>query len=119
VVFSDFNCGYCKQLSAELQKIGARVEERPISIFGAASRRLAEQVLCAADRARALHAAYAGEKPAQARRCDTAGLDANEAFAKAHGFAGTPVIVRPSDGAVLEGFRPAAELERFLNGETK
>ena len=45
---------------------------------------------------------------------DTRGLDANEAFAKAHGFGGTPVIVRPSDGAVIEGYRPAAALRAFL-----
>ena len=119
VVFSDFHCSYCKQLSSELQKIGARVEERPISIFGADSRRVAEAVLCAHDPARALHAAYAGGPATPARRCATTGLDANEAFAKAHGFGGTPVIVRPRDGAVLEGFRPAAELLRFLGGEAK
>ena len=39
---------------------------------------------------------------------------ANEAFAKTHGFGGTPVIVRPSDGAVIEGYRPAAALRAFL-----
>ena len=38
----------------------------------------------------------------------------DEAFARAHGFGGTPVIVRPADGAVLEGFRPAAVLRDFL-----
>ena len=119
VVFSDFHCGYCKRLSAELEKIGARVEERPISIFGADSRRLAEAVLCAPDPVRALHAAYAGGPATPSRRCATSGLDANEAFAKAHGFGGTPVIVRPRDGAVLEGYRPAAELLRFLGGEDK
>ena len=119
VVFSDFHCGYCKRLTVELQKIGARVEERPISIFGADSRRLAEAVLCAPDPARALHAAYAGGPATPAGRCATTGLDANEAFAKAHGFGGTPVIVRPRDGAVLEGYRPAAELLRFLGGEAK
>lgn len=119
VVFSDFHCGYCKRLSAELEKIGARVEERPISIFGADSRRLAESVLCAPDPARALHAAYAGKPLPTARRCPTKGLDANETFARANGFGGTPVIVRPRDGAVLEGYRPAAELLRFLGGEAK
>ena len=119
VVFSDFHCGYCKRLSAELTKIGARVEERPISIFGADSRRLAEGVLCAPDPARALHAAYAGKPLPTARNCPTKGLDANEAFAKSNGFSGTPVIVRPRDGAVLEGYRPAAELLRFLGGEDK
>lgn len=118
VVFSDFHCGYCKRLSTELKRIGARVEERPISIFGAASRKLAEQVLCAPSPEAALHAAYDGKTPPPAPsmspRCDTSGLDSNEAFAKANGFGGTPVLVRPSDGAVIEGYRPASELRAFL-----
>lgn len=114
VVFSDFDCGYCKKLEAELKAIGARVEERPISIFGATSRRVAEQVLCSPRPERALRMAYAGSALADPEPCDTRGLDANEAFAKAHGFGGTPVLVRPSDGAVLEGYRPAAELRTFL-----
>ena len=118
-VFSDFHCEFCKRLSAELASIGARVEERPISIFGADSRKLAESVICSPDPAQALHAAYAGEALSGNRRCDVTGLDANEAFARAHGFAGTPVIVRPGDGAVIEGYRPAAELLRFLQGAAK
>lgn len=114
VVFSDFHCGYCKKLEAELKAIGARVEERPISIFGAESRRDAEQVLCSPRPELALHMAYSGLALANPKPCDTSGLDANEAFARAHGFGGTPVIVRPADGAVLEGFRPAAVLRDFL-----
>jgi hypothetical protein len=51
--------------------------------------------------------------------CDTSGLDANEAFAKKHGFGGTPVIVRPSDGAVIEGYRSASDLRKFLNVNPK
>lgn len=114
VVFSDFNCSYCKKLEGELKAIGARVEERPISIFGAESRQLAEQVLCSSRPEMSLRMAYSGLALANPRPCDTTGLDANEAFAKAHGFGGTPVIVRPSDGAVLEGYRPAATLREFL-----
>jgi thiol:disulfide interchange protein DsbC len=114
VVFSDFNCAYCKKLEDELKAIGARVEERPISIFGAESRREAERVLCAPRPDLALRLAYAGTALANPRPCDTSGLDANEAFAKANGFTGTPVLVRPSDGAVLEGYRPAAVLREFL-----
>ena len=48
-----------------------------------------------------------------APKCDTSGLDANEAFARKHGLSGTPVIVR-SDGAMLEGYRPKAFLETWL-----
>jgi thiol:disulfide interchange protein DsbC len=118
VVFSDFHCSYCKKLEAELKAIGARVEERPISIFGAESRKDAERVICSARPEVALHMAYSGLALANPKPCDTSGLDANEAFAKAHGFGGTPVIVRPSDGAVLEGFRPAAALRAFLSGTT-
>lgn len=114
VVFSDFHCGYCKKLEAELKAIGARVEERPISIFGADSRRDAERVLCSPRPEVSLHMAYSGLALANPKPCDTSGLDANEAFAKAHGFNGTPVIVRPSDGAILEGYRPASMLREFL-----
>jgi thiol:disulfide interchange protein DsbC len=114
VVFSDFHCGYCRKLSGELKAIGARVEERPISIFGPESRKDAERVLCSPYPETSLHAAYSGTALANPRPCDTRGLDANETFAKAHGFSGTPVIVRPSDGAVLEGYRPAAALRAFL-----
>lgn len=117
VVFSDFNCAYCKKLEDELKAIGARVEERPISIFGPESRREAERVLCAPRPDLALRLAYAGSALANPRPCDTSGLDANEAFAKANGFNGTPVIVRPSDGAVLEGYRPAHVLRAFLAGK--
>ena len=114
VVFSDFHCGYCKRLTVELQKIGARVEERPISIFGPEARKQAERVLCSPSPEAALHAAYSGLALANPRPCDTRGLDANEAFAKRQGFSGTPVIVRPSDGAVIEGYRNAAGLRAFL-----
>lgn len=114
VVFSDFHCGYCKRLSGELDAIGARVEERPISIFGPDARKDAERVICAPDPVAALHLAYSGVALANPKPCDTRGLDANERFAKAHGFNGTPVIVRPSDGAVLEGYRDRAALRAFL-----
>ncbi|MCB2061223.1 MAG: DsbC family protein [Novosphingobium sp.] len=114
VVFSDFNCGYCRKLEMELKAIGARVEERPISIFGAESRRISEQVLCSARPEVSLSMAYSGLALANPEPCETSGLDENEAFAKRHGFSGTPVIVRPSDGAVLEGFRPAESLRAFL-----
>lgn len=115
VVLSDFACSYCRRLVGELRAIGARVEERPISIFGAASRSTTERVLCAKDPARALHDAYEQKALPAGGKCDTSGLDANEAFAKRHGFGGTPVIIR-ADGAVLEGFRPAAQLKAFVAG---
>lgn len=119
IVFSDFQCSYCRKLSDELRSLGVRVEERPISIFGPASRKLSEQVYCSANPAAALRSAYGGLALAKPKPCDTSGLDANEAFAKKHGFGGTPVIVRPSDGAVIEGYRSASDLRTFLNSKPK
>ena len=114
VIFSDFQCGYCRRLVDELGKAGVLVEERPISILGQTSRRLAETVICASDPTSALHQAYEGAlDPSGASCAETRGLDANEAFARANGFAGTPVIVRASDGAVLHGYRDAATLREF------
>ena len=118
IVFSDFHCSYCKRLTAELKKARIRVEERPISIFGEKSRKLAEAVICAPDPAKALHQAYSGQAPKSQRSCDTLGLDANEAFARKYGFSGTPVMVRASDGAIIEGYRGAAEIRAFLRSNT-
>ena len=111
-IFTDFRCSYCRALTNTLETMNVTVVERPISVLG--SRALSERVLCAKDRVRALRLAYAGETPAQAS-CDTSGLDANERFARVHGFTGTPVIVR-SDGAVLHGFRSREVLVAWLKG---
>lgn len=117
IVFSDFQCGYCRQLTTALKDTGLSIEERPISIFGASSRRMAEGVLCARDPVKAMHAAYAGEPIPILSTCNVSdALDANEAFAKANGFSGTPVIVRAKDGAVVHGYRDAKTLVRFAKG---
>jgi thiol:disulfide interchange protein DsbC len=111
-VFSDFHCGYCRALHQTLKAMGVRVTERPISILG--TRAISESVICAEDKAAAMERAYADQEVIK-RACDTSGLDANEAFARAHGFTGTPVLVR-EDGAVLLGFRPREFLESWLKG---
>ncbi len=114
VVFSDFRCSYCRQLSEGLSGLDVEVEERPISVLG--TRALTEAVYCAKDPVKALHAAYRGEEVSAPARCDTSGLDANEAFARKHGFTGTPIIVR-ADGTVLRGYRPAPALAAWLAGK--
>lgn len=111
-VFSDFHCSYCKLLHQQLQMMDVRVIERPISLLG--TRMISEAVICAPDKRSALERAYAGEA-LPASRCDTSGLDANERFAREHGFDGTPVIVR-GDGAVLHGYRSKEVLATWLAG---
>ncbi|QYE37284.1 DsbC family protein (plasmid) [Polymorphobacter sp. PAMC 29334] len=114
VVFTDFHCPYCMKLSETLATIGVRVEERPISVLG--TRALSEKVYCSKNPVASLHDAYRHEEPTtDVAKCDTSGLDANEAFARRHMFAGTPIIVR-ADGSVIEGYRPAAELAAWVKG---
>jgi thiol:disulfide interchange protein DsbC len=111
-VFSDFHCGYCRMLHQSLKDMGVRVIERPISVLG--TRAISEAVVCADNPASAVEKAYS-DQDIPKRACDTSGLDANERFAREHGFSGTPVIVR-DDGAVVLGFRPRAFLEVWLKG---
>lgn len=110
-VFSDFRCGYCKRLHETLRTLDVTVIERPISVLG--TRPVSEAVICAADKRRAVGEAYDGMAITTSANCDTSGLDANEAFARQHGFTGTPVIVR-EDGAVVLGYRPREFLESWL-----
>jgi len=112
-VFSDFRCGYCKRLHETLETLNVKVVERPISVLG--TRPISEAVICSPDKRRAVNQAYDGGSITTGSDCDTSGLDANEAFARQHGFNGTPVIVR-EDGAVVHGFRPREFLESWIQG---
>lgn len=114
-VFSDFHCGYCRLLHQAFKELGARVTERPISILG--TRSISESVICSPDKGGAVDKAYAQE-PVTAKTCDTSGLDANERFARDHGFDGTPVIIR-ADGAVLRGYRPKEFMAAWLKESGK
>ena len=112
-VFSDFRCGYCKRLHETLETLNVKVVERPISVLG--TRPISEAVICSPDKRRAVNQAYDGGSITTGSECDTSGLDANEAFARQHGFNGTPVIVR-EDGAVVHGYRPREFLESWIQG---
>jgi thiol:disulfide interchange protein DsbC len=114
-VFTDFRCGYCRALTNVLRSMEVKVVERPISVLG--SRDIADRVYCSKNQEEALHAAYAGEPVKAPSPCNTAGLDANEKFARKHGLNGTPIIVR-GDGEVIEGYRPKEFLEAWLKGAT-
>ncbi len=112
-VFSDFRCGYCKRLHETLETLNVKVVERPISVLG--TRHISEAIICSPDKRQAVNQAYDGGSITTGSDCDTSGLDANEAFARKHGFNGTPVIVR-EDGAVVHGFRPREFLESWIQG---
>ncbi|ESQ87960.1 disulfide bond formation protein DsbC [Asticcacaulis sp. AC460] len=118
-VFSDFSCGYCRMLFAELSTTkGIEVTEYPIAILGEESATKARIVLCAKDRPAASIKAYTSGKIETGSDCAAAAaaVEANTRFAQAHGVSGTPTIIR-ADGTVNQGYLALDALKAF--GEAK
>jgi len=94
-VFTDFKCAPCKSLVSTLRAMDIAVVERPISIIS--TKDYTAQEYCAL----------------QNGPCDISGLEANQKFAKSHGFKAVPVMVR-DDGSVMTGSPPRLILESWI-----
>ena len=117
-VFSDYSCGYCRQLFSDLEaRRDIEITEYPIAVLGPQSAARARQVLCAKDPAAAANALYRGDRVETPGDCPEGErrLKENMAFAQAHGISGTPMLVRV-DGATNPGWMPAGDLVAWLNG---
>ncbi len=110
-IFTDYRCPYSRAMVAQLTELGVHVIEYPISLLG--SRELANAVICAPDRVKAMRDVYT-RVPIPAGKCDTSGLDRNEAFAASHGLTEVPVLVR-TDGAVARGYLGNDQMVDWLN----
>ncbi|GEQ99210.1 thiol:disulfide interchange protein DsbC [Iodidimonas gelatinilytica] len=113
-VFADVNCPYCRRLAETLKGL-PEVETHTylMSLWG---RSIAptKAVLCAADKAAALHQAFDDtlDTPSAAP-CDTDALERTNAFAAEHGIAGTPFLMR-ADGVTAAGLKSPAALLAWL-----
>lgn len=119
VVFADPNCGYCKQLERELQKVkDLTVYTLLIPILGADSRTKAENIWCMKDRTEAwLGWMLEGQTPARAfGKCATP-LQRNLALAQRLGVNGTPAMFF-EDGTRLAAAAPLATIEQRLDRAT-
>lgn len=115
VVFSDPNCGYCKQLERELQKVkDITVYTLLIPILGADSRTKAENLWCVKNRTEAwLDWMLDNKAPARAfGKCNTP-LQRNLGLAQRLGVNGTPAIFF-EDGTRLAAAAPMATIEQRL-----
>lgn len=116
-VFSDPDCPYCKRLEDELAKlenVTIHTFLYPIEGLHPDARRKAEAIWCAKDRAMAWEEFMANGKLPDASACETP-IDRNLRLGATLGVNGTPTIIL-SDGGIIHGFLPAAELERRLSG---
>ena len=115
IVFSDPNCGYCKQLEHTLAVLpDVRVVVYPVAILGEASKTAVERIWCAPDR----HAAWRdwmlkGVQPPASRADCNAPLEALQRLAVESGVQGTPTLFS-SDGRKLAGAVPPEELASWL-----
>lgn len=115
VVFSDPNCGYCKRLERDIQKLNdVSVYTIMIGILGDDSRAKSEAIWCAKDRTQAwLGWMLDGVQPPKALGQCGSPLQRNMALAQKLRVNGTPAIIF-EDGTRAPGAVPLATLEQRL-----
>ncbi len=111
-IFTDIDCGYCRQLHrqmAEYNDLGIEVDYLFFPRAGVQSNSFdkAVSVWCAADRNQALTAAKAGEDPAP-KQCPNP-IEMHFELGRELGVTGTPALVA-EDGTLIPGYVPPASL---------
>ncbi|MBL8405924.1 MAG: DsbC family protein [Dechloromonas sp.] len=114
--FEDPNCGYCKRLAKELQKLdNVTVYTFLLPILSEDSVRKSRQIWCAPDRAKAWNDWMVdGKAPAGREDCDTSAITKNQDFGRKLNISGTPTLFF-GDGERIPGAVPLARIEQKLN----
>jgi thiol:disulfide interchange protein DsbC len=118
-VFSDPDCPFCRRLEREtmqkLDNVTIYTFLYPLDGLHPDSKRKAETIWCAKDRAKAWgDFMTSGKLPDGRTQCNNP-IERNIRLASSLGINGTPTIIM-SDGAMVPGFVPAPELEQRLSG---
>lgn len=112
--FEDPNCSYCRQLHHNLAELGdLTVHTFVLSFLGDDSRRLADAVWCAKDRAAAWRRVMQRQDIGAARKGCTAPHAAVKKLTGLLGINLTPTIFY-ANGTRINGLRPRAEIEAGL-----
>ena len=117
--FEDPNCGYCKRLAKDLQKLdNVTVYTFLLPILSEDSIRKSKQIWCSADRAKAWNDwMLDGKAPAGREDCDTSAISKNQEFGRKLNITGTPTMFF-GDGERVPGAMPLARIEQRL-GQVK
>jgi thiol:disulfide interchange protein DsbC len=121
VVFSDPNCGYCKRLEADLQKLkDITIYTFIIPVLGADSIAKSKNIWCAKDKtATWLAWMLKSQTPPEAQaNCDAGAIERNSTLARKHRVRGTPAIVFP-DNSRAPGLIESEEIEQRLSAIPK
>lgn len=113
--FEDPNCGYCKRLAKELQKLdNVTVYVFLYPILSEDSVRKSKQIWCSADRSKAWNDwMIDGKAPSGRDDCDTAAVTRNQAYGRRLNISGTPTLFF-ADGERVPGAIPLARIEQKL-----
>ncbi|MFN4340905.1 MAG: DsbC family protein [Azonexus sp.] len=114
--FEDPNCGYCKRLAKEMQKLdNVTLYVFLYPILSEDSVRKSKQIWCSPDRAKAWSDWMVdGKAPAGREDCDTTAITRNQEFGRKLNISGTPTMFF-ADGERVPGAIPLARIEQKLN----
>lgn len=112
--FEDPNCGYCKRLGKDLEKMDdVTIYTFLYPILGDRSVEMSRNIWCAEDQAGSWNGwILNNEMPARAS-CDSTVVDSNLALGQQMRINGTPTLFL-ADGRRLGGYVPAEQLEQAL-----
>lgn len=113
--FEDPNCGYCKRLAKELQRLdNVTIYTFLYPILSEDSVRKSKQVWCSSDRAKAWNDwMIDGKAPNGRDDCDTSAVSKNQEFGRKLNISGTPTMFF-ADGERVPGAMPLARIEQKL-----
>lgn len=113
--FEDPNCGYCKRLDRDLQKLdNVTIYTFLYPILSEDSVRKSKQIWCSTDRSKVwTEWMVDGKPPAGREDCDTAAIAKNQEFGRKLNISGTPTIFF-IDGERVPGAVPVARIEQKL-----
>ncbi|MCL2345929.1 MAG: DsbC family protein [Desulfobulbus sp.] len=113
--FEDPNCGYCKRLAKELQKLdNVTIHVFLYPILSEDSVRKAKQIWCSPDRAKAWASWMVdGKAPTGREDCDTSVVTQNQEYGRRQNISGTPTLFF-ADGERVTGAVPLTRIEQKL-----
>ncbi len=114
--FEDPNCGYCKRLAKELQKLdNVTIYTFLYPILSEDSVKKSKQIWCSADRVKAWNDWMVDAKaPAGRDDCDTSAVTQNQEFGRKLNISGTPTMFF-ANGERVPGAMPLNKIEQKLS----
>ncbi len=113
-VFADPNCGFCKRLERDLEKVNdVTIHNFLIPVLGPDSAEKSKNIWCAKDKGKAWLDWMIRDQAAAKASCDTAALERNLDFSKKHKITGTPTLFF-ANGSRVPGAINAQQIEKFL-----